>query len=234
MPASRSRSGAGRAGSTRTIRGAGFNGTAAITLGGVCRRKMRARLNDGRRSGGTSHRSNGTASLATRHVGRGSAKLCCTGPMTVARFETKLSSLLMAQSGHGDRAQQVMFAFGGKADIEISGHDVCFDPKRNSPLQFISFRSRMFNDGLERTMMRGRPAREWPPIPPRRGMQSFGGGQTSSQQCQFQEPSQPQHSRTNKSYSQGPSSEPPPRETQAPRQKLTPLSLSLPLVDDGP
>ena len=36
-------------------------------------------------------------------------------------------------------------------------------------------------------------------------MQSFGGGRTSSQQCQFQEPSQPQHSRTNKFYFQGPS-----------------------------
>jgi len=36
-------------------------------------------------------------------------------------------------------------------------------------------------------------------------MQSIGGGRTSSQQRQFQEPSQPQHSRTNKLYFQGPS-----------------------------
>jgi hypothetical protein len=36
-------------------------------------------------------------------------------------------------------------------------------------------------------------------------MQSIGGCQTSSQQHQFQEPSQPQHSRTHKLYFQGPS-----------------------------
>ena len=41
----------------------------------------------------------------------------------------------------------------------------------------------------ERITMRGRLAREWPPIPPRRGMQSIGGGRTSSQHCQSQEPS---------------------------------------------
>jgi hypothetical protein len=57
----------------------------------------------------------------------------------------------------------------------------------------------------KRTKMRDRLAREWPPIPPRRGMQSIGGGQTSSQQRQLQEPSQPQHSRTHKLYFQGPS-----------------------------
>src|SRR5262249_20692952 len=50
--------------------------------------------------------------------------------------------------------------------------------------------------------MRGRLAREWPPIPPRKGMHSIGGGRTSSQQRQFQEPSQPQHSRTHKLYFQ--------------------------------
>src|SRR5215471_21025285 len=38
-------------------------------------------------------------------------------------------------------------------------------------------------------------------------MQSIRGGRTSSQQCQFQELSQPQHSRTHKSYFQGRSCE---------------------------
>jgi len=50
--------------------------------------------------------------------------------------------------------------------------------------------------------MRGRLAREWPPILPRRGMQSIGGGRTNNQQRQSQEPSQPQHSQTNKLYCQ--------------------------------
>ena len=36
-------------------------------------------------------------------------------------------------------------------------------------------------------------------------MQSIRGGRTSSQQCQFQELSQPQHSRTHKLYFQSPS-----------------------------
>jgi hypothetical protein len=116
MPASRSRSGAGKAGSIPKIRGAGFNGTAAITWGGASRRRTHARLNDGRPSGDTSHRSSGTANLAIRNVGRGSAKLCCTGPTTAARFETKPSSLLTAQSGHPSCAHECPL-FGGK-----SGH----------------------------------------------------------------------------------------------------------------
>ena len=61
------------------------------------------------------------------------------------------------------------------------------------------------SDGPERITMRGRLAREWSPIPPRKGMQSIGGCRTSSQQRQSQEPSQPQHSRTNKFFFQGPS-----------------------------
>ena len=64
---------------------------------------------------------------------------------------------------------------------------------------------------------RGRLAREWPPIPPRRGMQSIGGRWTNSQQHQFQEPSQPQHSRPNKFSFQGPAC------VRAPR-KHNPLS----------
>jgi hypothetical protein len=64
-------------------------------------------------------------------------------------------------------------------------------------------------------------------------MQSFGGGQTSSQQCQFQEPSQPQHSRTNKLYFQGPSYVRAPT-ARNPPPKAHPFSLCLPLVDDGP
>jgi hypothetical protein len=60
------------------VRAAGFNGTAAITWAGATRRRMRARLSDGRPFGGTLHRSSDTASPATRHVDRGSAKLCCT------------------------------------------------------------------------------------------------------------------------------------------------------------
>src|SRR5215813_2901801 len=49
----------------------------------------------------------------------------------------------------------------------------------------------------ERTTMRDRLAKEWPPIPPRRGIQSIDARRTSSQQHQFQELSQPQNSRTN-------------------------------------
>src|SRR5215472_5415777 len=94
MPASRFRSGARKAGFIPTIRGAGFSGTAAITWGGASPRRMRARLNAGRPSGGTSHRSDGTASPATRGAGRVSAKRYCTGPTTVARFETKVSARL--------------------------------------------------------------------------------------------------------------------------------------------
>src|SRR5262249_50232322 len=45
--------------------------------------------------------------------------------------------------------------------------------------------------------MRDRLAKEWPPIPPRRGIQSIDARRTSSQQHQFQELSQPQNSRTN-------------------------------------
>jgi hypothetical protein len=67
------------------------------------------------------------------------------------------------------------------------------------------------NDEPERTKMRDRLAREWPPIPPRRGMQSIGGRWTSSPQRQSQEPSQPQHSRTNKFSFQGPSCWSPPK-----------------------
>src|SRR5262249_46420727 len=63
----------------------------------------------------------------------------------------------------------------------------------------------------ERTTMRGRLAREWPPTPPRRGTQSNGGRRTSSQPHQFQEASQPQHSRTNKLYFQAPSCVSPPK-----------------------
>src|SRR5215467_5115470 len=46
-----------------------------------------------RPSGGTSHRSDGTVSPATRDAGRVSAKRYCTGPTTAARFETNVPSL---------------------------------------------------------------------------------------------------------------------------------------------
>jgi hypothetical protein len=59
---------------SRTIRGAGSNGTAAITWVAACRRRTRARSSDGRLSDDTSHRSSGTARPVTPHVGRGSAR----------------------------------------------------------------------------------------------------------------------------------------------------------------
>ena len=81
-----------------------FQWYAAITWGGASRTRTRVRLNAGRPSGGISHKSSGTASLAIRHVGRGNAKLCCTGPTTAVRFETSVPRLLMALSGHPSRA----------------------------------------------------------------------------------------------------------------------------------
>ena len=84
MRASRSRSGAERAGSTPTIRAAGSSGTAATTWAAECRMRTRARSGGGRRCDGTLHRSGVTASPATRCVGHASARPCCTGPMTAA------------------------------------------------------------------------------------------------------------------------------------------------------
>src|SRR5580704_16656350 len=48
---------------------------------------MHARSSVGKRSDGTLRRLDGIASPATPCAGRVSAKLCCTGPTTVARFE---------------------------------------------------------------------------------------------------------------------------------------------------
>ena len=73
------------------------------------------------------------------------------------------------------------------------------------PLFQLWFDASLTANEPERTKMHGRLAREWPPIPPRRGIQSIGGGRTGSQQCQVQEPSLPQHSQTNKLYCQSPS-----------------------------
>src|SRR5262249_11294779 len=52
-----------------------------------CRKRTCARSSGGRQSDVTSHRSGSTASPVTRCAGRVNAKLCCTGPMTAARFE---------------------------------------------------------------------------------------------------------------------------------------------------
>jgi hypothetical protein len=90
--------------------------------------------------------------------------------------------------------------FGGRVIFKYAVLRI-IDP--NPPLPRVSPLAHSGNEP-ERTKMRGRLAREWRPIPPRRGMQSIGG-RTSSQQHQFQEPSQPQHSRTNKFSFQGPS-----------------------------
>src|SRR5262249_25643951 len=94
-----------------------------------------------------------------------------------------------------------------------------FDPSQNSqPNERLKVTN--LNDEPERARMRGRLAREWPPIPPRRGMQSNGGRRTSSQKHQLQEPSQPRCSRTHKLYFQGPSFARAPENT-APRPRST-------------
>src|SRR5215472_14860896 len=68
--------------------------------------------------------------------------------------------------------------------------------ERLTPRKFIP---KIFDPNYRRA---SRLAREWPPIPPRRGKRSNGGHRTSSQKHQLQEASQPQHSRTNKLYFQ--------------------------------
>ena len=91
----------------RTIRGAGFNGIAAITWVAACRRRTRARSSDGTLSDDTSHRSSGTAQRVTPHVGRGSAKLCCTGPTTAASFEINVQGLLSRGQSHRCKPHRV-------------------------------------------------------------------------------------------------------------------------------
>src|SRR5215471_11139951 len=59
-------------------------------------------------------------------------------------------------------------------------------------------------------------------------MQSIGGGRTSNQQRQFQEPSQSQHSRTHKLYFQGPSC------VRAPKtQPASPPTIDRPATPPG-
>ncbi len=76
-----------RDGSIRTIRAAGFSGTAAITWDAASRMRTRGRSGAGRRSGVTSGRLNETASRVTLRAGHGSARPCCIGPMTVGEFD---------------------------------------------------------------------------------------------------------------------------------------------------
>jgi hypothetical protein len=94
MPVSRCRCGARKAGFTPTIRAAGSSGTAATTWAAACRKRTHVRSSAGKRSDGTSRRSSSTASLATRCVDRVNAKLCCTGPMTAAKFKVNEGLLL--------------------------------------------------------------------------------------------------------------------------------------------
>jgi hypothetical protein len=56
----------------------------------------------------TSHRSGGTARPVTPHVGRGSAKLCCTGPTTAASFEKPARLTRRALLQERKRAPQQM------------------------------------------------------------------------------------------------------------------------------
>ena len=92
-PVSRSRSGGRTAGCMRTIRAAGFSGTAAITSGGACPRRISGRSGAGRRFVGTFRRSRRTASRAIRSAGRGSDRRCSTGPTTAEKSD--LSALLL-------------------------------------------------------------------------------------------------------------------------------------------
>src|ERR1051325_9977024 len=86
MRASRSPSGSAKAGCTRTIRAAGFSGTAA-TPWAAATRTTRARSSAGRHSAAMSPRSRRIATTAISPAGAASARRCCTGPMTAGRFE---------------------------------------------------------------------------------------------------------------------------------------------------
>src|SRR4051812_42852962 len=86
MRASRSPNGAARAGYTRTIRAAGFNGTAAITWAAATR-TTRGRSGAGRPFAATSGRSRRIARRAISPADGASARRCCTGPTTAARSE---------------------------------------------------------------------------------------------------------------------------------------------------
>lgn len=81
------RSGAGKAGSTPTIRVVGSNGIAATTWAGGCRRKTVARSSAGRLSGVTSVRSRSTVSPAIPYAVHVKGRRCCTGRMTVGKYD---------------------------------------------------------------------------------------------------------------------------------------------------
>jgi hypothetical protein len=89
MPASRCPFGAKRVGFIPTIHVAGSTGTAATTWVDGCRTRMHARSSAGRQSDGTSRRSGDTASRAIQRADHVSVRLCCTGPMTAARFDER-------------------------------------------------------------------------------------------------------------------------------------------------
>ena len=85
MPASRSRNGGAKAGSIRTTRAAGSNGTAATIWAAACRTRTGDRSGAGTPSAAMPRRSGRTASRAIDSAGPGSGRPCCSGPTTVAR-----------------------------------------------------------------------------------------------------------------------------------------------------
>ena len=70
----------------------------------------RQRSSAGRQSDGTSRRSSGTASRAIQRAGHVSVRLCCTGPMTVARFDETVLMLRGALRPSGVPAATGMVA----------------------------------------------------------------------------------------------------------------------------
>src|SRR5262249_7086794 len=88
---------------------AGSSGIVAIIWAAVCPRRMQGRSSDGRRSSGTSRKSNDTASPETCCAAGVSARHCCTGPMTAARFEETDAS------GRAMRRREVIMFLAGTA-----------------------------------------------------------------------------------------------------------------------
>jgi hypothetical protein len=122
-PVSRYRFGVKKDGSTPTIRGAGFSGIVAITLGAVYMGKMHGRSDDGRRCSVIFASFKRIANPAIYVVDDGNDKRCSSGRMTVEKSKARIKPVsIIPKPTAARRAGLVLSAIAKRAILVLTNH----------------------------------------------------------------------------------------------------------------